>query len=430
MRPGRIAFGPWGIAVTGERYPTTADVTDSARALTVRYPEVCRLREVGRSRAGRPLLLLTVGQAGRPGERNVLVVAGPHANEAAIGGATVLHLATRIAHLHDLGAGDGTDWHFLLCIDPDGAVLNEPWLNGPYTLRTHYEHFFRPCAAEQPEWLPHGPGASDPALPETRALLGVLDELRPVLQCSLHGIDVGGSFVQLTSDVPGVPERIGKSAAELDIPLESGSSDAFQWPSPGPGVYVMPPVNDPAAGEGAHSTWAHAQRYDGVTAIVEVPMWACDRSADTTMHPDPDHALRAAGTALRRDLPAVARVLEHIDPELIGADDPMLRTVRELIGVGPQVSAEWDPAMRGPDAAALPPMTTARVTSVEVYAQRLPLRAAAMLRRVADVPPVTRLVDDWCAAYEEAYRPRWVPVADQVEQQARSVLAVYEELHV
>jgi hypothetical protein len=73
-------------------------------------------------------------------------------------------------------------------------------------------------------------------------------------------------------------------------------------------------------------------------------------------------------------------------------------------------------------------MTTALVNSIEVYAQRIPLRAAAMLRQVADVPLVSRLVDRWCEAYECAYRPRWVPVADQVEQQARSVLAVYEEL--
>jgi hypothetical protein len=137
------------------------------------------------------------------------------------------------------------------------------------------------------------------------------------------------------------------------------------------------------------------------------------------------HHLPAGAVA---DLPTVARVLERIDPRLIGADSPMLRTVRELIGIGPQLSAEWDPAVRSPDAAPLPPMTTARVTSIEVYAQRIPLRAAAMLRRIADVPSVTRLVDDWCAAYERAYRPRWVPVADQVEQQARSVIAVYEEL--
>lgn len=368
--------------------------------------------------------MLTVGLGGR----NVLVVAGPHANEAAVGGATVLRLARRIAAARERGDDDGTAWHFLLCIDPDGAVLNDPWLPGPYTLRGHYEHFFRPCAAEQPEWLPAA-GVQDAALPETRALVGVLDGLRPVLQCSLHGIDVGGSFVQLTSDIPGVPARIRRSAAELDIPLESGSSDAFQWPSPGPGVYVMPPLGDEAAvGDGAHSTWAHAQRYNGVTAIVEVPMWACDRTADTTPHPAPDRALRTAGAALRRDLPTVARVLDTISPHLVGADSPMLRTVRELVAIGPRLSADWDPAVRAPDAAPLPPMTTARVTSIEVYAQRIPLRAAAMLRRIADLPRVTRLVDEWCEAYERAYRPRWVPVDDQVEQQARSVIAVYEEL--
>ncbi|MFC4030975.1 M14 family zinc carboxypeptidase [Streptomyces polygonati] len=410
--------------MTRERYPTTAEVTEGASALTLRFPRICRLGAVGRSRAGRPLLMLTVGR----GPRNVLVVAGPHANEAAVGGATVLRLAEQIAVKCERGEDDGSAWHFLLCIDPDGAALNEPWLPGPYTLRGHYEYFFRPCAAEQPEWLPADGAVAEAALPETRALVGVLDGLRPVLQCSLHSIDVGGSFVQLTSDVPGVPERIGKSAAELDIPLESGSSDAFQWPSPGPGVYVMPPTSDPAAGDGAHSTWAHAQRYDGVTAIVEVPMWACDRSADTTPHPAPDRALRRAGAALRRDLPVVARVLRRIDPQLLRSEGPLLRTVRELIAIGPRLAAEWDPAVRPPDAAPLPPMTTARVTSIEVYAQRIPLRAAAMLRRITDQPSVARLVDDWCEAYERAYRPRWVPVADQVEQQARSVIAVYEEL--
>jgi hypothetical protein len=405
-------------------YPTTDEITAGARGLTVSYPGICRLGRVGRSRAGRPLLMLTVGK----GRRNVLVVAGPHANEAAVGGATALRLARTIARQRAHGEGDGSSWHFLLCIDPDGAALNEPWLSGPYTLRDHYEHFFRPCTAEQPEWLPHEGDSLCPALPETRALVGVLDALRPVLQCSLHGIDVGGSFVQLTSDVPGVPERIGKSAAELDIPLESGSSDAFQWPSPGPGVYVMPPVGDPAAGDGAHSTWVHARRYDGVTAVVEVPMWACDRSADTTPHPDPDRALRTAGAALRRDLPLVGRLLDAVRPQIRGADGALLRTVRELVGLGPALTADWDPAVRAPGAAPLPDMTTALVTSIEVYAQRIPLRAAAMLRQVADVPLVARLVDRWCEAYECAYRPRWVPVTDQVEQQARSVIAVYEEL--
>jgi hypothetical protein len=419
--------------MAGMVYPTTEQITESARALTLRHPGVCRLGRVGSSRAGRPLLLLTVGHAGRhrraAGDRNVLVVAGPHANEAAVGGATAVQLARTVAERRAAGEDDGSSWHFLLCADPDGAALNEPWLAGPYTLPDHYRHFFRPCAADQPEWLP--PAGHRPALPETRTLLGVLDALRPVLQCSLHGIDVGGAFVQLTRDVPGVPERIAKSAAELDIPLECGSSDAFQWPSPGPGVYVMPPQGGAAVGDGAHSTWVHGGAYGGVTAVIEVPMWACDRSADTTPHPDPDRALRTAGAALRRDLPAVARLMDAVLPQRAGggtASGALLRTVRELVGLGPALTAEWDPAVRPPGAPPLPDMTTARVTSIEVYAQRIPLRAAAMLRRVADTPRVAALVDAWCAAYEQAYRPRWVPVADQVEQQARSVLAVYREL--
>ena len=83
-------------------------------------PDVCRVRTVGLSRAGEPLLLLSVGH----GSRNVLVVAGPHANEM-VGGATALLLARRVAADPVLRDGADAAWHFLLCADPDGARLNE-----------------------------------------------------------------------------------------------------------------------------------------------------------------------------------------------------------------------------------------------------------------------------------------------------------------
>ncbi|SCD56813.1 hypothetical protein GA0115245_121838 [Streptomyces sp. di188] len=54
------------------------------------------------------------------------------------------------------------------------------WLTGPYTLGRHFRHFYRPGFLEQPEWLPDG--AASAALPETRALLALQDELRPFLQ--------------------------------------------------------------------------------------------------------------------------------------------------------------------------------------------------------------------------------------------------------
>ena len=260
-----------------------------------------------------------------------------------------------------------------------------------------------------------------------------------MLQCSLHGIDVGGTFIQLTRDIPRLAERIAKSAAEFDIPLEAGSSDAFHWPSPGPGVYVLPPPGGPRE-DASHSTWTYAHRYGGVTAIAEVPMWACDRAADTSPHPGADGALRAAGEALRRASLLVDGLVGQVRPHLPGDGGPLLRAAREIVAVGPLLAADWDPALRTAAAPPLPAMTRARVGSVEIYAQRLPLRAAAMLLRVvrsaqAPAAPVVaareqleRLVADWCAAYETAHRARWVPVRHQVEQHARVVLAAFDLL--
>ncbi|HEY8987357.1 MAG TPA: M14 family zinc carboxypeptidase [Streptomyces sp.] len=67
-----------GVSLLPElRYPTVPELVLSAGTLAAGRPGVCRLRQVGVSRAGRPLHLLSVGHA----RRAVLVVAGAHANE-------------------------------------------------------------------------------------------------------------------------------------------------------------------------------------------------------------------------------------------------------------------------------------------------------------------------------------------------------------
>ncbi len=250
-------------------YPTVAELEAGARTLTERRPGLCSLRRIGVSRAGRPLRLLSVGHA----RRAVLVVAGAHANEPN-GGSTVLALAERVARERELRSG--VSWHFVLCADPDGASLHTT--PAPRTLLDYHLGFFRPAGPEQPEWSP-SVLPPDRLPPETHALFGVLDELRPYLQVTLHGTDLGGSWVQLTRNVPGLAEPFAKSAAELGIPVERSASDAAGWPVSGPGVFVMPrPGGHPAypsmPDDARHSTWYHAHRYGGLTAVVEVPMWA------------------------------------------------------------------------------------------------------------------------------------------------------------
>ncbi|MDO0937498.1 M14 family zinc carboxypeptidase [Streptomyces sp. DG2A-72] len=399
------------------RYPTVSELVSSARAFAAHRPGLCALRQVGVSRAGRPLHLLSMGHA----RRAVLVVAGAHANEPT-GGSTTLALAERVLHERQLRAD--TSWHFLLCADPDGASLHVT--PAPRSLHDYHRGFFRPAAPEQPEWAPSAL-PPDRLPPETRALTRVIDELRPFLQVTLHGTDLGGSWVQLTKDVPGLAGPFAKSAAELHIPVETGASDAAGWPASGPGVHVMP---GPGAGaaypsmpdDARHSTWYHVHRYGGLTAVVEVPMWASDLVDDPAPHPAPAAEIRRLAGRLLRDSLEVERVLTEVLPRLADVDGPLLRAARWALELVPGLAEDWIRTQPADD-------SMAYVGSVDAFARRLPLRAAAMLMRVLQengdraAPRLERLVATWSDAFAERFRARWVPLEHQVEHQSRTVVA-------
>ncbi|MFH9013399.1 M14 family zinc carboxypeptidase [Streptomyces sp. NPDC017943] len=416
------------------RYPTVDELGARAAALVARHPRDARLRRVGTSRAGTPLWLLSVGH----GERHALVVAGPHANEP-VGGATVLRLAERTLADPRLTEGADATWNLLLCLDPDGLRRNEGWLTGPYTLGQYFRHFFRPGFLEQPEWLPDGADAA--ALPETRALLDVQDELRPVLQCSLHGVDVGGGFVELTHDLPGLGRRLAHTAARLGIPRELGAYDALYWPGLEPAVYRIPPPRRAglaaAITEAAvESTWYHPHRHGTVTAVVEAPMWGVAAVSDGSPPPARDAVLREVSRTLRHDTHLLRLLLARIRPQLAGVPDAarLLAPVGDYLLVCPGLADAWDPDTGG-GPHRMPPLTSAHLAALRISGRRLALRTAGLLhqlvratgRDTADVlPELDRLIDTWCADYRDGCRARWVPVARQAEYQARVVLSAFE----
>ncbi|GHE01373.1 hydroxylacyl-CoA dehydrogenase [Streptomyces alanosinicus] len=411
-----------GVSLLPElRYPSVPELIASAQALAAQGPGLCSLRQVGVSRAGRPLHLLSVGHA----RRAVLVVAGAHANEPT-GGSTLRVLAERVLAERELRTD--TSWHFLLCADPDGASLHVT--PAPRSLLDYHLGFYRPTGAEQPEWSP-SVLPPDRLPPETRALTGVIDELRPYLQVTLHGTDLGGSWVQLTRDVPGLAEPFAKSAAQLHIPVETGASDAAGWPASGPGVHVMPGPETGAAypsmpDDARHSTWYHAHRYGGLTAVVEVPMWASDLVDDPAPHPAPAAAMRRLAQRLLRDALEVEGVLTEALPRLDGVDGPLLRAARWALELIPGLAEDWT---RTPPAGS----TMAYVGSVDAFGRRLPLRAAAMLLRVLRetddraAPGLEQLVAAWCDAFAARFRARWVPLEHQVEHQSRTVLVAAQQ---
>ncbi|MET7570335.1 M14 family zinc carboxypeptidase [Streptomyces sp. NPDC005492] len=453
-----------------------------AAALVARHPRDARLRRVGTSRAGTPLWLLSVGH----GSRQALVVAGPHANEP-VGGATVLRLAERVLADPRLSEGADATWNVLLCLDPDGSRRNEGWLSGPYSLGRYFRNFFRPGFLEQPEWLPDG--AAGARLPETRALLEVQDELRPFLQCSLHGVDVGGGFVELTRDLPGLARRVAHTATRLAVPRELGPYDTLYWPSLGPAVYRIPPprIGDLAAAiteAAVESTWYHPHRHGTVTAVVEAPMWGVAAVEDATPPIDAESILRTVSHTLRHDTRILEQLLARIRPYVTGAPEPgphpgpgdarprpaadtaaasggspfgaggpgaalaapgaagavsdvarLLAPVDDYLLVCPGLADAWDPDVDTGGARPLPPLNTAHLAALRIAGRRLALRTAGLLYQVVVasghdpagvLPELDRLIDEWCADYRDGCGARWISVARQVEYQSRVVLSAFE----
>ncbi|MEU5093255.1 M14 family zinc carboxypeptidase [Streptomyces sp. NPDC020996] len=402
-----------------------------------RFPGACRLRRIGTSRGGRPIVMLSVGH----GPRHVLVVARPHPDEP-VGGTTAIALAEQVAR----GArrSPATDpavvtWDIVLCLDPDGAALTrrieETTAGAAPTPESYYRTAYRPVAAEQPEWAP----IESRQLPESQALFQVIDGLRPFLQCSLHGVEAGGSWVQLTRGLPGLATPFQTSAAQLGIPVQHGTFDALYWENPSPGIHVLPPPHSTArlaAGSeniGA-STWCAPGRYGGVTAIVEVPMWATDLTDDLSPHPDAASLLRGLSCLMRDGGRQVTAVLDKARGFLPTAQDSPLGRVLEWMagGLYDMVAESWEPLIR--QAADDPRrITTAQVSALDVVARRQPLRAAGLLLRLLETadddaaPGLYRDLDElftgWCGDFEKALGLRWVPVHHQVEHQTRTVMA-------
>ncbi|MEV7147830.1 MULTISPECIES: M14 family zinc carboxypeptidase [unclassified Streptomyces] len=427
---------------TPDRCLTVAEVADAAQRLVSRFPGAGRLRRIGMSRAGRPLLMLSVGH----GPRHVLVVARPHPDEP-VGGSTAIALAKRLLHgptgprAREAAATDLSQvtWDIVLCLDPDGAALSEgieaATARRDHTPADYYRAAFRPVAAEQPEWAP----IESRRLPESQALFDVIEDVRPFLQCSLHSVEAGGTWAQLTRPLPRFGAAFQDSAALLGIPLQRGTFDALYWENPDPGVYVLPPPRDTArlaAGSeniGA-STWCAPGRYGGVTAIVEVPMWATGLADDPAPHPAAGAVLRELSALVRDGGRQVTAVLDKARPFLPPARDSAPRRVLEWMadGLYDLVAGSWEPLARQADG---DPggLTTAQVCALDVVARRQPLRAAGLLLRLlaaADdpaAPGLHRDLDDlftaWSADFERTLRLRRVPVRRQVAHQTRTVLA-------
>jgi hypothetical protein len=427
-----------------EAFPTVDEVLAFADRLAAEHPDRVSVREVGRSRAGDRIQLLTVSaKASRAG---VLVVGQPHPNEP-IGMATVMTFAQRLVERPDAVDELGVDWHFVPCADPDATRLNEGWFAGPWTREHYARHFFRPQGSAQVEWtfpFEYGDFRVDAPMPETRALMAAIDLVKPQILASLHNAELGGAYFYAVEGWPRLYPRLTALCEEAGIPLHLGDPETPFSVELHPAVFTVPTAEqmyemattvglDPALLVSGASSLAYAEQYGPVSGVVvELPYWRDDRAADTT--PDPSGVSRRDATLAALDLQdqtnAQLRELLQAAGDLPAS--PFRDAVEQFTALfegayteglreEARTSAEYDR-----------PATIADTFSLRDNLHMSRLRLGGMMLRA--IPPESpalaeaeRVFASWCAEAAADDKASVIPIRDLVAVQAGSVLAAVEE---
>jgi hypothetical protein len=323
-----------------ERFATVDEQLAVVRELAERYPERARLRRIGTSALGEPLVCLTVDG----GEKHAVVFGSPHPNEP-IGNLTALHLARTLCEDAALRERLGLTWHIVPCADPDGTRLNEGWFAGPFA-REHYGRFFyRPAPAEQVEWtfpFSYKRAYFDRVLPETLALMRLIDDVRPALLCPLHNSELGGVYYYLSEPAPELYPELHRVARQVGIPLDIGEPEVAFAERYADAIFGLVRNRDAYEHAVRHgldpthrtkgcSSGEYASRHGTMTVISELPYWTHPSADDRTLTETPySDVLRARAEGVGALGELLQGTLDAVGDELCGKS-PFERATRAFI---------------------------------------------------------------------------------------------------
>lgn len=225
-----------------EVFLTPDEMDESTFALKDKYPQLVDVQQVGESEQHHPIYRLKIGD----GERKALIFGCPHPNEP-IGAMMIEHLSRILCENEELLEQLNTTFYFIKCVDPDGLNLNKGWLKGPFTYENYASHFYRPASFKQVEWtfpFHYKTYHFDAALPETKAIMSVIDEVKPDLLYSLHNSSFGGVYWYISQEDYNIIDQLENAAKRVDLPLSLGEPEVPYCQVYKDAVFELPQLSD------------------------------------------------------------------------------------------------------------------------------------------------------------------------------------------
>lgn len=220
---------------------TPTEMDESTLALVEKYPHLASVTKIGDSRKGHPLYCLKIGS----GKKVALMYGCPHPNEP-IGCMMLEHLSRILCENEDLLKEVDTTFYIIKAVDPDGLNLNAGWLKGPFTYDMYAKNFFRPNSTAQVEWtfpFTYKDYSFNKPIPETQAVLKLMEEIVPDFVYTLHNASFGGVYWYVSHDRKDILDKLPISAARQELPLNLGEPECAFSKTFAPAIYEFLQAN-------------------------------------------------------------------------------------------------------------------------------------------------------------------------------------------
>ena len=277
-----------------DSFMTVDELFESSKRLADEFPDLVRLEEIGKSQDGDPIHALIIGD----GSRTALLYAFPHPNEP-IGSVMLDYLTWKLAEDEELRNIFDFKWIVVKVADVVGARLNEGWFKKPYSFRDYVYNYYRPAGNRQVEWtfpIDYKTLKFDEPIPETKALMNVIESEKPDFIYSLHNAGFGGVYYYITEEAHLMYPIYEKAAADRGVPLTLGEPEVPYVKKVDDAVYILPTTQetydyyekfsdeDPAEIiRSGDSSFGYARRFnpDMFELVTEVPYYYDERIEST-----------------------------------------------------------------------------------------------------------------------------------------------------